>query len=228
MNKSKNPIKPGDKFGEWTVIKKGLKPSHSLCECSCGIRREVADSSLRLGKSLSCGHLKVKKRKEQSYKESDKKTIGKRFGKLVVIKRANNEGPSRYVCQCDCGNKTTVSLGALTSGGVLSCGCIKKETSRKSMDKIKDLGYKKAKNLRVEGTALYNMTEKISKNSTTGYKGVSYNKRSKKYRAYLTIRGKQVNLGSYDTVEEAHQARLKGEEKYYEPILEKHKDKLEK
>lgn len=228
MNRSKNPIKPGDKFGEWTVIKKGLKPSHSLCECSCGKTREVADSSLRRGISLSCGHLKVKKRKEQSYKESDKKTIGKRFGRLVVMRRANQDGPSKYVCQCDCGNTTIVDLGHLTSGRVISCGCLKKQTSKKSMNVIKDLGHKKLESLLVEGTSLANITEKTSKNSTTGYKGVSYDKRRKKFRAYLTIRGKQINLGYYDTVEEAHQARLKGEEKYYEPLIDKYNDRLDK
>lgn len=51
---------------------------------------------------------------------------GKKFGKLLVIGRAEN-GPrwrSRWICQCDCG-KTVVVLGdSLKSGKTNSCGCL--------------------------------------------------------------------------------------------------------
>lgn len=39
---------------------------------------------------------------------------------------------------------------------------------------------------------------------------------------------KHISLGSYDTAEEAYQARLAGEEKYFKPILDKYKDKINK
>jgi hypothetical protein len=49
----------GEKFGEWTVIKRiGLK-SHTtywLCSCSCGNKKEVQLGTLRNGFSKSCGH----------------------------------------------------------------------------------------------------------------------------------------------------------------------------
>lgn len=47
----------GQKFGEWTVLSKAEKESYWLCECSCGVKREVYAPSLKSGKSLSCGHL---------------------------------------------------------------------------------------------------------------------------------------------------------------------------
>lgn len=58
----KRRIKNGDKFGEWVVIKAyssttGTK-AKSLCRCSCGVEREVANSNLRNGHSKSCGHLR--------------------------------------------------------------------------------------------------------------------------------------------------------------------------
>lgn len=51
---------------------------------------------------------------------------GQRFGKLVVIKRAENNksGAAMWLCQCDCGNEKIVSGGSLRSGGTKSCGCI--------------------------------------------------------------------------------------------------------
>ena len=41
------------------------------------------------------------------------------------------------------------------------------------------------------------------KNSTTGYKNVSYSRRSKKFVAEVQGGGKRVHLGSFDTAEEA-------------------------
>ena len=40
-------------------------------------------------------------------------------------------------------------------------------------------------------------------NSNTGYRGVSFNKKSRKYEAYLHYDGKQKRLGWFDTAEDA-------------------------
>lgn len=50
---------------------------------------------------------------------------GQKFGRLTVISfdgKARN-GHSRWLCQCDCGNKVTVSYEALKKGDTKSCGC---------------------------------------------------------------------------------------------------------
>lgn len=51
--------------------------------------------------------------------------IGQRYGKLVVIDRAesSDSGKRRWICQCDCGNKTVVLGSNLTRGSTVSCGC---------------------------------------------------------------------------------------------------------
>ena len=46
-------------------------------------------------------------------------------------------------------------------------------------------------------------------------KGVSYRKDRNKWRAYITIDGKQISLGLFETEQEAIDARRKAEEKYY-------------
>ena len=58
---------------------------------------------------------------------------GKRFGRLVVIDRAENlkPGVTRWNCVCDCGNKVTTNRTALVSGRSKSCGCLHKETAAK-------------------------------------------------------------------------------------------------
>lgn len=53
---------------------------------------------------------------------------GKRFGRLVVVKRAANSGrTTRWECRCDCGNVVIVRQPDLHSGRTQSCGCIHRE-----------------------------------------------------------------------------------------------------
>ena len=51
-----------------------------------------------------------------------KDLTGKRFGKLVAIKR-DEQDSSKWVCKCDCGNTTSVYMHNLTCGKAKSCGC---------------------------------------------------------------------------------------------------------
>ena len=54
---------------------------------------------------------------------------GQRFGKLLVLKRAENDkfGKTRWLCQCDCGNQKIINGSSLSRGLTTSCGCSKKE-----------------------------------------------------------------------------------------------------
>lgn len=59
-----------------------------------------------------------------------------RFGRLVVIERAENtkQGSARWECRCDCGNIVIVSSGSLRSGGhTQSCGCKTIEATKKRL-----------------------------------------------------------------------------------------------
>lgn len=58
---------------------------------------------------------------------------GKKFGKLKVIKRGENNkcGQARWWCQCDCGNpELKLIVGVrLTNEETKSCGCLQKEVA---------------------------------------------------------------------------------------------------
>ena len=56
-----------------------------------------------------------------------KNEIGNKYGKLTVIKRAENtkDGKTRWVCQCECG-KEIIAFGTnLRKGNTKSCGCLR-------------------------------------------------------------------------------------------------------
>lgn len=55
---------------------------------------------------------------------------GQRFGKLTVIKRAEENtkhGRAQWICKCDCGNETITSGNFLLRGHTKSCGCAVKD-----------------------------------------------------------------------------------------------------
>jgi hypothetical protein len=56
---------------------------------------------------------------------------GQRFGRLVVIERAENIGNvPRWRCICDCGNESVVRGACLRNMNTQSCGCLNTEKRR--------------------------------------------------------------------------------------------------
>lgn len=57
------------------------------------------------------------------------------FGRLTVVARAKNNMHrlATWVCECTCGNTVTVNGQMLRSGRTQSCGCLKRELSRKRL-----------------------------------------------------------------------------------------------
>lgn len=58
--------------------------------------------------------------------------LGKTFGRLTVIsvvpkEERKDKKRMYYVCKCSCGNQKVVRRDGLTSGAILSCGCLQKE-----------------------------------------------------------------------------------------------------
>jgi hypothetical protein len=64
-----------------------------------------------------------------------KNESGKRYGRLLVISASENDkfGNKRWTCLCDCGNEKIVVGMNLRKGLIQSCGCLRKEVSKKIM-----------------------------------------------------------------------------------------------
>lgn len=116
------------RFGRLIVIKRvadyvsprGTHYIKWLCKCDCGMLVEINGSSLRYGKSLSCGCYK-------SERTSSARLIditGNKYGKLTVIEIHHKTNKHVYWrCVCDCGNETIVTSGNLNN--TTSCGCLR-------------------------------------------------------------------------------------------------------
>lgn len=114
----------GSRFDRWLVLEV-LSRRHSalyyLCLCDCGATKEVNSSSLRQGRSKSCGCLS----REVAKRVRLNNLVGKMFGKLSVIERGCNSknGDAQWLCSCSCGKLCTVRSCNLVSGNTGSCGC---------------------------------------------------------------------------------------------------------
>ncbi len=58
---------------------------------------------------------------------------GQRFGRLIVIRRMDNNkwGSSRWLCQCICGKEKIILGSHLYGGNTESCGCFNKDVHTK-------------------------------------------------------------------------------------------------
>lgn len=125
----------------------------------------------------------------------------------------------KLLCQCDCGTQRAVRLSHLRNGSSLSCGCFSVELARDRGGNIEVAQAGLSAKLH-DGTGIAFIARPLrqsNRNSATDVLGVSpYYKR---FKATLKLRGKQIYLGVYDTVEEAANARKKGEEIHYRPVI---------
>lgn len=129
----------GQKFGRLIVLEsapnKGRRTQWK-CLCDCGNECIVATDSLRSGRTQSCGCLHSEQVANRN-KANTINLIGKRFGKLTVIKQvASKRGHSCWLCQCDCGNTKEVCSIELKNGDTLSCGCLRSSFGESAIEQI--------------------------------------------------------------------------------------------
>lgn len=64
--------------------------------------------------------------------------VGKKYGRLLVVKKADSiGGHARWLCKCECGNECIVHGSSLKSGNTRSCGCYKRENAKKLYSSVR-------------------------------------------------------------------------------------------
>lgn len=127
----------GKRFGQLVVIKRSESVKNRtkwLCRCDCGNEKIVDQGNLASGLTKTCG-ARIHRIKDLT---------GNRFGRLTVISLANAKGAARWLCQCDCGEQTTVIGASLLNGSTKSCGCEQKEIAAQTGSKTATHGESKS------------------------------------------------------------------------------------
>ena len=112
----------GKVFGYFTVLSFAYSiggKAYWKCRCICGKESIESAKLLKSRHKTSCGCKKGEIRV--------KNLIGQRFGKLLVVGRAEAQKKGIYwECKCDCGNTAVVSSRCLLTHSTKSCGCLTK------------------------------------------------------------------------------------------------------
>ena len=213
----KTIVKPGQKdvsgqrFGKLTALyplpEHGYGKSIWHCRCDCGNEIDAPLHQLTAGYRKSCGCIRYTTPTGETIL---KDFIGKRFGKLTVTEYAGKRaGMHRWQCICDCGNETIVGQTLLQNGKTKSCGCLQQTQILKNMKFV-------------DGTSVTAIEARMSRppisTNSSGYNGVYHSGRGK-WRAQIGFKGKMYYLGSFDSIQDAIDARKEGE-KMYENFLE--------
>lgn len=189
----------GEVYGRLTVISDDGSRSNTgrvlwLCECSCGNRVHVQSQNLKNGRTKSCGCLNEEK-KHQRFKD----LTGTETPNFKIIDRAYSKSQRVWWnCVCKhCG--ASVILNNNLIDHQTSCGC-RRGATKDYMDSIRDPESLKS--------------TKPTAKSTTGVRGVYFNKRKKRYVAHINVDKKTKYLGSSVDLKEAADIRRKAEIEY--------------
>lgn len=194
----------GKKFGKLTVIQETNDTKNGSviwkCKCDCGEICLATSRDLSSGRVKSCGCL----RKERY------DLVGKKFGKLTVIKSETLGSHRTFLCKCDCGNEISVRGDSLKRGKTVSCGCTKSSES-----KIESL--KSGRKLQEHTSSVF-FQGTLSKNNTTGFNGISFIKG--KYRASIGYKNKTYYLISDNDMEIAKSVRKEADKAVKNGVFE--------
>ncbi len=119
----------GKKFGKLTVVEATEKRKNGSvvlkCLCDCGNEYEISRDRLVKSKKANCGCGQAES------------LVGKKFYRLLVLKRAKSKNGKRWgwLCSCDCGNQLYVEGDKLLSGNTKSCGCYSHDLGRERLQK---------------------------------------------------------------------------------------------
>ena len=136
---------------------------------------------------------------------------GQRFGKLTVVRPAENiGGRTAWLCRCDCGREAVVQTHRLRSGHTTSCGC---RGARDNPRSALGLTY-------IDGTCVEMLRAKtVRRNNTSGVPGVDWCPGKGRWRATICFKGRRYYLGSYTSFDQAVQARKQGEAALHDAFL---------
>lgn len=212
----------GQRFGRLVAVRfdhlNARKRDYWLFRCDCGTEKVINASSVQWGGVKSCGCLS----REHMQKINTQDITGQRFGRLTALHptpQRDAAGSVLWQCRCDCGNRTLQSVNALRHRGARSCGCLYRESRPGCIEARQDL---------MEDTSVSALVRAKSarSDSTSGCTGVSRNKKTGKWTAYINFQKKRYILGNFSDFDAAVQARKQAERILHDPYVEQHTQQL--
>lgn len=190
----------GNVYGRLTVLKDdGTRTKNSkvlwLCSCVCGNTTHVRSYHLKNGSVVSCGCLNTEKKHKRFKDLSNTETDN-----FKIIDRAYSKNQRVYWnCICKhCGNHVELQSNQIERYS--GCGCKQNRSTKERMAEIRDPESLK--------------TTRPTAKSTTGVRGVYFNKRKGSYQAFINVNKRTRYLGSSKDFKKAVALRKEAEIEY--------------
>lgn len=223
----------GSQFGRWTVLRASeqmdganhKKAKYWLCKCQCGTIKTVSQTSLKSGRSKSCGCLWLEtmskpkaNRKKNDYDLSGEFGIGftgntnqefyfdiEDYDKIKHIHwLENNKDGRRYVESKR--QKGAFSLHRIVMNA--KKGEYVDHINRNPLDNRKC-------NLRICTNQQNGFNSNLNKNNKSGVTGVSWDNSRQRWAARIKINYKEIFIGRFENKDDAIVARLKKEKELF-------------
>ena len=226
----------GNIFGRWKVLyqtedyvsPKGQHQPVWMCECQCDKHtiKPVKAYVLNRGESVSCGCYKVELSRKNNSRQNTYKLIDDKYyigqtqsGKEFYFDKEDYDLVSKYCWDIDDSNGYAKTIDKINNTGklylhrlVMGCekgdGVIIDHIDRNRIDCRKS-------NLRIVNNSQNTMNSCIRSDNTSGIRGVYWDKRKNKWIARITVDQQDIQLGNFNSIEDAETARKIGEEKYF-------------
>ena len=220
----------GQRFGKLVVIKQaddfilpsGIHEAQWLCKCDCGNEIVTRRAYLKNGHTKSCGCFW-----KNTYDLSGEYGIG-----------YTNKGEEFYFDLEDYDKIKDYTWYINNKGYVFSAKdeILMHRLVTNCPDNLipdhihgeKSTTDNRKSNLRIVNSSQNSMNVKIRSDNTSGVTGISWDKRSNKWCVRIMVKGENIYLGYFnkDDLDEAIQARLDGEKKYFEEYSYTHSQKI--
>ena len=203
-------VKAGDRFNSWTVIReveKRGKHRYFLCKCTCGKKIEVRLYDLIDGKSSKCKSCASKGTHNSIIHGLSKHPLYKVW--KGIISRCFTQSATGYYRYG--GKGITVCSEWRNDFKIFYDWAISHNWEKRlSIDRINNDGNYEPSNCRFVTCRENNLNQRLIRaDNASGFRGVSFNKKIKKWQAYISVKNKLYYLGYHNTVKEAVQARNK-------------------
>lgn len=240
VRKSPKIPEPGERFDRLVVLRKGedyidlksgKRKSRYWCQCDCkSPEKLIRGADLTSGRVRSCGCLH---REISSETAKTKISHGKKYNKYDLSGEYGvgytSNGEEFYFDLEDYDKIKDICWYINNKGYVVGhvCGSNKKQVRMHQIVFPTENGYiadhiisyrkndNRKSNLRKATQQQNCMNRKISRNNTSGYPGVSFNKRRNKWVAYICIDNKLYYLGGFKYKKDAIAARKKAEKEKF-------------